>query len=78
MSAPVRLWQLLNEDQEQVLTDAVEQLGRLSARLVLLHLAVRRGGDRDLTEARLERLATSLREATEDCRAAQRAWTSGR
>jgi hypothetical protein len=75
---PAPLWQLLNADQEQVLTDVVEQLGQLSARIVLLHLAVRRRGACELTEARLERLGISLREATEDARAAQRAWARDR
>ena len=78
MSRPVTLWRLLNADQGQVLAEVIEQLGQLSARLVLLHLAVRRQGYHEATDARLERLATSLREATEDARAAQRAWQDGR
>ena len=72
------LWRLLNADQGQVLAEVIEQLGQLSARIVLLHLAIRRRGVCELTEARLECLAASLREAAEDARAAQRAWQDGR
>lgn len=73
MSAPVRLWQVLNEDQEQLLGEVAEQLSRLAAKVVLAHLAVCRRGDRPITEIRLDALSASLREAVEDARAAQRA-----
>ena len=78
MSRPVTLWRLLNADQGQVLAEVIEQLGQLSARIVLLHLAVRRGGEHEAIEARLERLAATLRETVEDARAAQRAWEANR
>lgn len=70
---PVPLWQLLSIDPDHAMADMLEQLGQLSARLVLLRLALYRCGNHETVDARLERLATSLREATEDVRAAQQA-----
>jgi hypothetical protein len=74
---PIPLRTLLSADQE-ALAEVVEQLGRLATRVVLLRLAAYRRGEHELTQARLERLTASLHHATEDARAAHRAWSSGR
>ena len=68
----------LGDDPERAVAEVQEQLGRLAARVVLLHLAVRRRGELAITEVRLDQLAASLREATEDARAVQRSLENGR
>jgi hypothetical protein len=78
MSLPITLRRLLDTDREHGLDDVVEQLGYLAARVVLLRLAAFRRGEHELTQARLGRLAASLQHASEDARAAQRAWQQGR
>jgi hypothetical protein len=78
MSQPVTLHRLLNSDQEQLLGEVQEQLDRLSARIILLRLAVYRRGNQELTAARLERLAASLQHASQDVRAARRSLENGR
>jgi hypothetical protein len=72
----VKLWSILNADQQEVITEVREQLAALAAKVVLLHLAIRRRGDQELAEARLQRLARSLQHASEDARAVERAVTS--
>ena len=51
---PVNVWSLLDADPERVITDVRQQLAELAAKVVLVHLAVRRHGDQDLAECRLE------------------------
>jgi hypothetical protein len=75
---PANLWSLLHADHEQLLTDVREQLAKPAAKVVLVHLAVRRRGGGDLTEFQLDYLAQSLRHASEDARAVERAVANGR
>ncbi len=77
-SPPVPLWELLNEDPDEVLADLAQQLVHLAARVVLAHLRVQRIGNREISEARLDQVAASLRHAVEDVRAARRSWQAGR
>lgn len=68
----VNLWTLLTADQDEVLADIQEQLSRLAATAMLVHLAVVQRGDRAITEIRPDQLSASLREA------ARRSWENGR
>ena len=72
---PVR--EMLTADPA-VLEEVVHQTGRLLAQTLLLHLALRRTGESEVTVGRLERLSRTLHEAVEDARAAARSWQDGR
>ncbi len=77
MSRPVPIRAVLSADQA-TLRGIVEELGRLSARVVFLRAVLQHSGEQELTVGWLHRLGCSIHEAVEDGRAAARSWQDGR